>query len=502
MCSIDLQDAYHVIPIELKHRKYLRFVFEDKLFQYTCVPFGLATAPRLFTKLLRPVAAKLRGDGYTSNFYLDDILLIERDHDKCVRSRDITVQLLCSLGFLINMDKCQLEPINRIEYLGFVFDSIEMLVRLPDRKREKIYKLTNDQLGLEFSCIQDIAVLVGSYVSASPAVKYGILYTRNLEHEKSKALKCSNNDFSAGMTLSQKAKSELIWWKENIWKSFNEIRNDRYDICITTDSSLSGWGAHVGSTVTRGFWSYSERQLHISTLELIAVYNGLSSLLNGCKDKQILVRVDNTTALAYINRYGGCRSMGNHEWAKVIWKWCEARNNFIFASYISSKENVIADRASRENLDEYDYELDKKTFTRICMELGTPLIDLFASRHTNKCQRFVSWFPDVGSEAVDAFTIDWSNNFYAFPPVSLLNRVINKILNDKVEGIVVAPYWPSQAWFPRFLDMTRSQILYIQPGEYELTYPFDKSLNVLCRSTRLMVARLSGRECLKKFVTS
>ena len=55
MTRIDLKDAYFSIPIHSEYQKFLRFRWEKKSFQFTCLPFGLASAPRVFTKILRPV---------------------------------------------------------------------------------------------------------------------------------------------------------------------------------------------------------------------------------------------------------------------------------------------------------------------------------------------------------------------------------------------------------------------------------------------------------------
>ena len=49
--SIDLSDAYLHIPIHLNSRKYLRFFHRSQVFQFTSLPFGLATAPQVFTML-------------------------------------------------------------------------------------------------------------------------------------------------------------------------------------------------------------------------------------------------------------------------------------------------------------------------------------------------------------------------------------------------------------------------------------------------------------------
>ena len=54
MASIDLKDAYYSVPITRTDRKYLRFLWQGTLFQFTCLPNGLSCAPRKFTKLLKP----------------------------------------------------------------------------------------------------------------------------------------------------------------------------------------------------------------------------------------------------------------------------------------------------------------------------------------------------------------------------------------------------------------------------------------------------------------
>lgn len=45
MTRIDLKDAYFSVPIHPQHRKFLRFRWQEKCFQFTCLPFGLASAP-------------------------------------------------------------------------------------------------------------------------------------------------------------------------------------------------------------------------------------------------------------------------------------------------------------------------------------------------------------------------------------------------------------------------------------------------------------------------
>ena len=75
MASIDLSDAYFSVPVDRSHQKYLKFLWKRKLYKFTCLAQGLACAPRVFTKLLKPVYAYLRLKGHVSSGYLDDSFL-------------------------------------------------------------------------------------------------------------------------------------------------------------------------------------------------------------------------------------------------------------------------------------------------------------------------------------------------------------------------------------------------------------------------------------------
>ena len=106
-----------MIPIYQGHRKYLPFVWQGQLFQFTCLPFGLSSAPRTFTKILKPVAAQLQAKGIRCVFYLDDILIMASSMEECSRNLQFTATTLQNLGFIINQQKSQFLPTQQITYL-------------------------------------------------------------------------------------------------------------------------------------------------------------------------------------------------------------------------------------------------------------------------------------------------------------------------------------------------------------------------------------------------
>ena len=83
MASCDLRHAYYSVPIFKEQRKFLRFISKGKIYEFTCFPNGLALAPRKFTKLLKPVYAKLRQMGHSNSGYIDDSLLLADTIPEC-----------------------------------------------------------------------------------------------------------------------------------------------------------------------------------------------------------------------------------------------------------------------------------------------------------------------------------------------------------------------------------------------------------------------------------
>ena len=72
LASVDLKGAYYTVPIHPSHQKYLKFCFDGVFYKYTCLPNGLASALRIFTKLLKPVYAILWSMGHLNSGYIDD----------------------------------------------------------------------------------------------------------------------------------------------------------------------------------------------------------------------------------------------------------------------------------------------------------------------------------------------------------------------------------------------------------------------------------------------
>ena len=90
----------------------------------------------------------------------------------------------------------------------------------------------------------------------------------------------------------------------------------------------------------------------------------------------------------------------------------------------------------------------------------SPSTDLFGLRLNTQLYEFISYQPDPESKAVNAFTQSWTDReFYAFPSFICLPRVIQKMWQDRKEGILVAPEWPNQLWYSQFSNIITKDVL-------------------------------------------
>ena len=492
MASIDIRHAYYSVPIAVEHRKFLRFQWKDKIFQYTCLPNGIACAPRYFTKLLKPIYATLRKLGHINAGYIDDSLLIGDDKAECKRNVTDTQDLFEKVGFIVHQKKSIFEPVQKLQFLGFLIDSIKMIVTLPEEKIKKVSEACLQLLKKSNASIQELASVIGLIVSTFSAVQYGKLHYRCLELQKINALKNCAGDYNGKTDITSDMKQELNWWVDNIENQFRNIDQGTPNFIITTDASLEGWGAVCDKVRIGGRWTFPENFLHINCLELLAAFNAIKSFCKHKANLHVGLKIDNTCAISYINNMGGIKSHDCNRISREMWEWCIERNIWLTADYVPSSQN-IADVESRHFNDNVEWMLCKNIFNSITKMWGTPEIDMFASRLNKQISKFVSWKPDPDSQFVNAFSVSWTDMyFYAFPPFSVLGRCIQKIHRDKAECILIAPIWPTQSWYTILLQLLIDHPVILPLKDNLLTIPQSEKVHPLHKKLRLMACRLSG----------
>ena len=109
--SIDLTDAYHAIAVHPLFHRFLTFIFMGVYYQYTCLPQGLTSSSRIFTKIMKVVLTYLRSFAIKIAAWLDDFLLSACSAERVKSHADFTIQICQDLGLVPNLAKSQLVPV-------------------------------------------------------------------------------------------------------------------------------------------------------------------------------------------------------------------------------------------------------------------------------------------------------------------------------------------------------------------------------------------------------
>ena len=195
----------------------------------------------------------------------------------------------------------------------------------------------------------------------------------------------------------------------------------------------------------------------------------------------------------YINKQGGTRSTPLLRLTVELFLWLESKDIIVRARHIPGCLNVIADHLSRPNQPiPTEWSLHPEIVKRIFRFWGTPEVDMFATLSNSHLPRFMSPVPEPRALAVDALSQDWQGrSMYMFPPFPLLSKVVQKLRSTQVaEVILVAPWWPSQPWFPHLLRLCVEHPLFL-PYRQDLLSQQDQKYISDGKSFHLHVWRLS-----------
>ena len=491
--KIDLQDAYFHIPIHPSSRKYLRFAFENRVYQFRVLPFGLNTAPQIFTRLGHTVTAYLHRRGISVIPYLDDWLVHHPDRQVLLRHQALLLDTLDLVGFILNRKKSELDLTQDLQFLGIHLRLDLGKALLPESKAREIVACERHLSSLEVLDYTQVSQLLGSLNWASGLIPLGRLYLRPLQrHFHSLGL---TDRFTPLRRSDPLVLANLLrrWLDPRFLTSGILIHPFQADRTIFSDASRQGWGAHMGDSKISGIWTLTDRKLHINCLEFKAVTLALHHWAPLLQGRQVMVATDNSTVVSYINKQGGTRSPTLLRLAVDLFLWLESQGIIVQARHIPGCLNVIAEHLSRPNQPiPTEWSLHPEIVSRIFRVWGTPEVDMFVTLSNSHLPRIMSPVPEPRALAVDALSQDWQGrSMYMFPPFPLLNRVMQKLRSTQAaEVILVAPWWPSQSWFPHLLRLCVEHPLVLAYRQDLLSQQDQKSISD-GKSYHLHVWRLS-----------
>lgn len=203
---------------------------------------------------------------------------------------------------------------------------------------------------------------------------------------------------------------------------------------------------------------------------MLAVLFSLKAFHKELLRKHVLVQIDNMTAVSDLGKMGTSHSKKRNELTRTLWKWCLDNNMWLTTSHIPGKENTLADAESRKSRKETEWTLGRGIFHEAVKKIHVePQIDLFTSRLNYQLRPFVSYQPDPEAMAINASSISWKPYvFYAFPPFSIIPKVLQKIQAEEATGLLVVPCWPTQPWWPLVMRLLVQEPLVLPKKETHL----------------------------------
>ena len=278
MFSFDLKSGYHHIDIAQEHQTFLGLSWrapdssKEIFYVFTVLPFGLSSAPNVFTKVLKPLEKYWRIQGLCIAIFLDDGV---QDREKCCTKARAVRTDLCDAGFVVNEDKSVWEPSQVLDWLGITWNSALGTLKIVERRIVKIINSIDHIIEADFKVsARELSSFTGQIISTGPVV--GNIDRVMTRHCVLSTL-CRDNWDSISV-LDNYCKEELYFCKEELyfckeelyfWKENMVNINTRYcfvskvlSYFVYSDASATGGGAIIdfnNDFVCHKMWSENER---------------------------------------------------------------------------------------------------------------------------------------------------------------------------------------------------------------------------------------------------
>ena len=353
--SIDLKDAYFHVPIHVRSRRLLRFAVATndglRVFQFRALPFGLTSAPRVFTKVILPVGHHAHLHAVCLLQYLDDWLLRSPNKLLLAQQTSWLLDIIRRVGFVLNVPKSQLVPTQRLIHIGVEYHLDLGLMFPPMNRVQKFEDRIATLLSVSVTTAYFLLSLLGLLSSATDAIPLGRLHLRPLQLY----LLTHWSPVSRNLKALIPVKHDLLdhhlrWWLDRKCTRAGMLLDiPEAQARLFTDASESGWGAHLDDHQTSGSWSTREATLHINHLEMLAVLYALRAFRVQLTGLTVQLMSDNSSVVSYIRKQGGTVSVSLYRLTREVLLLARDAQITLLAKHIPGDRNALADLLSRMN---------------------------------------------------------------------------------------------------------------------------------------------------------
>ena len=408
--KFDLKSGYHHVEIFPNHRRYLGFAWKfnngkSRYFMFNVLPFGLSTAPYIFTKLLRPLVKLWRSRGFHPVVYLDDGLNIEDSLEQASTASHHTKGDLHAAGFIVAEEKTIWQPVQYIDWLGIRWNSVDGSISIVEKRVNKAKKSIKETIKKSQTTARELASVVGSIISMSVVFgRVARIMTRHCQITVAAA-----DAWDTQQTVDDYCRLELRFWDSHLEK-FNKKHCFLYPTnnkIIYSDASSYACGALIQKTeqsICHKMFTPEEVGYSSTHRELITILYSLRAFGNILHNSSIKWYTDNQ-ATAKIVDVGSMRLV-LQKVAYEIFTYCLGNHIDLHIEWIPRALNRQADFMSKIR-DCDDWQTTRELFDQLNSIWGPYTVDCFSSSCNNKVDKLYSRFWNPGCAGMDALYQAW-----------------------------------------------------------------------------------------------
>ena len=350
MGKMDIKQAYRMVPVHPDDRHLLGMKWQGSVYVDKVLPFGLRSAPLIFTAVADALQWMMVRNGLTFvDHYLDDFVTVGKPgSEECANNMRIMHETCINSGTPIEEDKSE-GPTTVLPFLGIEFDTTNMVLRLPDMKLKQLREIVAQWRGKKTCRKRDLQSIIGSLSHASKVVRPGRTFLRRLIDLLAVAKKPHHY-----IRLTRDARSDIEWWHcfAAQWNGVSMIQSQseqKPDIIITSDASGKwGCGAFCAQRWFQLEWPRHLEATHITVKELIPIVLGAAVWGREWQGLSVGALCDNAAVVAIIN-WGNSRDQEVMHLMRCL-AFIQAKWHFsLRASHIKGSANDLADALSRNN---------------------------------------------------------------------------------------------------------------------------------------------------------
>ena len=372
LVKIDLKSAYRFVPVHPRDRHLLGVHWEGQVYVEQALPFGLRSAPKLFTAVADAIAWALVQVGVWSQIhYLDDYLFfIPSSVGGAQAVLPLILGTLDSLGVPVAVHKVE-GPATVVTFLGIVVDTIRRELRLPQAKLDYIRNLVRIWRGKRSGKYKDFESLLGHLSHAAMVIRQGRTFLQHL-FTILKGAQSRRHYVHLDIT----ARADLLWWDYFLqgWNGlmfFPNLLTPTAHIYTDASGSFGCGGVLVSSLWFHFPWPASWAEVDISVKELVPLVAAAALWGRLWHRTRVCFHSDNMAVVAMLQNRSARGEKARHLMRCFYFYTAFFRFDYI-AVHVPGILNSAADALSRNNIPLFTSLIPQASQVQV----PAPLLDL------------------------------------------------------------------------------------------------------------------------------